>query len=171
MLALVPIHSAMTAAHAAAKTKDQVAAERAVEVVLHSVIEGFRTRDAKLLSSSDIYFSDDSSEYHYVLFDVIPPFVDVGYKTLVDKNTRFIAAVEGPVTVSWTDKYIDGDGGFAYFRGVMHVHGVYKDGRKLEFALRHTLIFKKINGKYLIVHEHASVPDVAIGMESPQSKP
>ncbi|HEY3657344.1 MAG TPA: nuclear transport factor 2 family protein [Steroidobacteraceae bacterium] len=149
---------------------DRAAAERAVDNALKSLSEGYRTLNPRLLTSPAVYYSDDSSPSRYVLFDVMPPFVDVGFNTLLEKNTKYVDIIDGPIVVSWTDTYVDGDSGFAYFRGIMHAKASYKDGRKLDIALRHTLVFKKIDGKFLIVHEHASVPDAAIGIETPSKQ-
>jgi ketosteroid isomerase-like protein len=47
-----------------------------------------------------------------------------------------------------------------------------KDGKKVEIAVRVTDGFQKIDGKWLIVHEHVSVPiDLNTGMADLASKP
>ena len=50
-------------AHAAGKGKsaDQAAAEKAVEKFLATIEEGFRTRNAEMLSSPEIYYAGDDT--------------------------------------------------------------------------------------------------------------
>jgi ketosteroid isomerase-like protein len=158
------------AADTAPVAANRLAGVQAVEHALAMMVEGWKTRDANVLSSRDIYFSDDTSKDEYVLYDVMPPFVDAGYKNLFEKNVKYFAATEGPTEVYWTDKHIDSDGEFAFFRGIMHAKAKYKDGRSLDFVLRHTLVLKKFGDKFLIVHEHASVPDAVVGIETPTKK-
>lgn len=150
------------------ESPEKIAAEAAVNKSLQVMAEAYRLQDAKMLTSPNIYFSDDASPSHYVLFDVMPPFADVGFKTLLLKNIGFMDATGGPVIINWTDKYIDSSGDLAFFRGIMHVQLKYKDGRDLQFALRHTIVFKKIDGRYLVIHEHASVPDASVGVTTPK---
>src|SRR5262249_34845507 len=146
-------------------------AERQVEAILTRVQEGLRTRDPQLLSSPESYFYDDASPDRYVLFDVMPPSVDVGTRTLLEKNTRMLAARDGPTVVYWTDKFIGADctgaeGSYAYFRGILHSKIHYRDGRSFDATIRHTYVLKKIHGKYLIVHEHGSVPYSPMSIEA-----
>jgi ketosteroid isomerase-like protein len=157
--------------HAESKTAaSKEPGERAVQTALQMIIDGYRTRDVNVLASPQVYFSDDNSDSHFIMYDVMPPLQDVGYQGIVTKDTQFLAATVGPIVVSWTDKHIDADGEFAFFYGIMHATATYKDGRHLDFNLRHTLIFKKIHGKYLIIHEHGSVPDASVGIEAPKHK-
>jgi ketosteroid isomerase-like protein len=47
-----------------------------------------------------------------------------------------------------------------------------KDGKKAEINVRTTDVFRKTGGKWLIVHEHNSVPvDLATGKADMMSKP
>ena len=47
-----------------------------------------------------------------------------------------------------------------------------KDGNPIDMTLRLTDVLREINGKWLIVHEHVSVPvDVATGKADLTSKP
>lgn len=152
----------------------QVDAERQVDAILKTYTEGHRLKDAHLLTSPTMYFFDDSSPDHLVIFDVLPPFVDIGAKTLLEKNQKYVDVTTGPTIVWWTDKFVgadcsDADGSYAFFRGVMNIKDLhFKDGRTMNFSLRHTLVLKKFHGKFLIVHEHASVPDTAASLDAPK---
>lgn len=158
--------------HHCAAHRDAVAQ---VEAILSRVQEGLRTRDPQLLSSRDSYFYDDASPDHYVLFDVMPPDFDVGAQTLLEKNTRMLSLRSGPTVVYWTDKFVGADcsgaeGSYAYFRGILHSKIRYQDGRSFDATIRHTYVLKKVGGRYLIVHEHGSVPNVVMDID-PSTKP
>ena len=52
----------------------------------------------------------------------------------------------------------ESDGNLAYGRFFFSVRGIAKDGYPLNFTLRITDVYKKINGTWLAIHEHASWP-------------
>ncbi|HEV7785554.1 MAG TPA: nuclear transport factor 2 family protein, partial [Thermoanaerobaculia bacterium] len=59
-----------------------------------------------------------------------------------------------------------------YARGIDRWVITGKDGKPLEVVFRFTDVLKKIDGKWLIVHEHLSVPvDPATGQADFLSKP
>ena len=45
----------------------------------------------------------------------------------------------------------------AYVHSIQHVVGTAKDGKKMDFTVRVTDGFKKIDGKWLIAHEHVAI--------------
>jgi len=49
-------------------------------------------------------------------------------------------------------------GNQAWTAGTISVHGVKKDGSVDDFSMRTTEVWEKRAGKWLIIHEHASVP-------------
>lgn len=49
-------------------------------------------------------------------------------------------------------------GDVAWMTLTLHVTSVRKDGKTLELDCRHTLIWERRGGKWLIVHEHLSAP-------------
>jgi ketosteroid isomerase-like protein len=46
----------------------------------------------------------------------------------------------------------------AFARGSIHTRGSLQDGRNVERWLRSTMCFRKIDGCWLIVHDHVSAP-------------
>ena len=60
----------------------------------------------------------------------------------------------------------------AFIRSIHHVMGTLKSGKKMDYTVRVTDGFKKINGKWLIVHTHISFPvDMQTGKADIESKP
>lgn len=65
-----------------------------------------------------------------------------------------------------------GGGDIAYSHSIQHMSGTTKDKKKFEIVVRVTDAYKKVNGQWLIAHEHVSFPsDLATGKADMMSKP
>jgi ketosteroid isomerase-like protein len=106
------------------------------------------------------------------MFNVLPPL-----------SSRGNTAVEG-ATRAWFDAYasdigyevrdllvtVDGDVGFCSF--LYHVTGTLNAGGDVDMWVRATLGCQRIDGQWLIVHDHESVPfDAATGQALTSLKP
>jgi len=49
-------------------------------------------------------------------------------------------------------------GDLAYGTGILHLTGLRTDGKRTDLRMRMTSVLQRIKGKWLIVHEHISVP-------------
>jgi uncharacterized protein (TIGR02246 family) len=93
------------------------------------------------------------------VFDVIPPRQYVGAAAWrKDFQDFFTSVAAGPTTVEMSDLDIMTDGKLAFAHYTSHLTSTDKSGKKFEMVLRTTDGLKKIKGKWLIVHEHNSVP-------------
>ncbi len=83
----------------------------------------------------------------------------------VDKqmNAWFDGYRDGPrYTVH--DLHVDADGALGYCAFVYHVAGRLNDGTEVSMAVRATLVCKRFDDRWLVVHDHESVPfDPATG--------
>jgi ketosteroid isomerase-like protein len=81
----------------------------------------------------------------------------VGF-TAVRKNWSDFFALLKSNHSELSDIAVESDGkiAFAYFTTTEEI--VMKDGTRVKPLFRSTLIFEKINGHWLIIHEHKSVP-------------
>ncbi len=71
-----------------------------------------------------------------------------------------------------SDVFIEGDKRYAYGHNIQHMTCTASGGQKLDVTFRVTDAYKKIDGKWLIVHEHVSVPvDLETGKPDMNSKP
>lgn len=93
-----------------------------------------------------------------IVFDVMPPGQYVGYDAYKKDWVDFFASFEGPVTMKISDLAVEASGNLAYSRSFQTVSGKGKDGMSKTITVRVTDIYRKIGGKWLIVHEHVSVP-------------
>jgi uncharacterized protein (TIGR02246 family) len=107
-----------------------------------------------------------------VVFDVIPPRQYVGAESYKKDWQGFLGSFNGPVTFENSDMQVVADGKLAYAHYIQHVAGTGKDGKPVDMTVRVTDVLRKLKGKWLIVHEHVSVPvDIASGKADMMSKP
>ncbi len=107
-----------------------------------------------------------------VVFDVIPPREYVGWNAYKKDWEGFLGSFAGPITLEMKDLAVEADGNLAYSHSIQHVAGKDKHGKRIDFTTRVTDVYRKIGGKWLIVHEHASVPvDLETGRADLQSTP
>jgi uncharacterized protein (TIGR02246 family) len=107
------------------------------------------------------------------VFDVIPPRQYVGAAAYrKDFEGFFASAASGPTTNQISDLDVTANGKIAFAHYTSHMVSTDKSGAKTEMVIRTTDCLKKIKGKWLIVHEHNSVPvDLATGKGDLLSKP
>jgi uncharacterized protein (TIGR02246 family) len=106
------------------------------------------------------------------VFDLIPPRQYVGAAAWRKNFEGFYTTVAaGPMTVELSDLDVMTDGKLGFTHYTSHITSSDKDGKKFEMVMRTTDVLKKIKGKWLIVHEHNSVPvDLATGKADLMSK-
>jgi ketosteroid isomerase-like protein len=69
---------------------------------------------------------------------------------------------KGPINVKVNDLIINSDGEIAYSCSVQHVTGTTNEGKPFDSTFRITDVYRKRQGKWVIVQEHISLPpDVA----------
>ena len=107
-----------------------------------------------------------------VVFDVIPPRQYVGAAAYRKDWQTFLDSFDGPITVELIDLAGAADRNLAYSHSIQHVAGSDKQGKKLDLTVRVTDVYKKAHGRWLIIHEHVSVPvDLATDKPDLSSKP
>ena len=93
-----------------------------------------------------------------VVFDGIPPRQYVGAAAFRQDWANFLAFYPDGVRVEVSGWKSESEGNLAYGRFFFSVTGIAQDGNPLNFTLRITDVYKKINGNWLAIHEHASWP-------------
>lgn len=129
-------------------------------------ITAFRAKDVNTIMQ--LCVPDES----LVVFDVTPPLqrkgADAYRKDWEDAFNRF----EGPLEAEVTDLNVTAGGDVAFAYSIHHVIGTMRGGKKVDYKVRVTDCFKKINGQWLIAHTHVSVPvDLRTGKAVIESKP
>jgi ketosteroid isomerase-like protein len=94
------------------------------------------------------------------VFDVVgPPSAHSGSDQYRDALRRMFAAIDGPLRLTMSDLQIDVSGDVGYSRSLQRVSGKHvKGGKPFDYTVRVTDVYRKIDGKWLIVQEHLSLP-------------
>jgi ketosteroid isomerase-like protein len=124
--------------------------EAGIRQRIDNLVEAIRAMDLEGVKS--IYAPD------IVSFDVQPPLQHVGaeakWKNWVDAFTAF----QRPLGFEIRDLTITLDGDVAFGHSFNRLSGTLKNGNRSGFWVRATYCFRKIDGNWLVAHDHASVP-------------
>jgi ketosteroid isomerase-like protein len=125
--------------------------------------------NAKDINGIMAYYSPDET---LLVFDALPPRQYAGAAAFRKDWEGFLAAYPGALHAEMSDWKSETDGNLAYGHGIFRTNGPDKDGKPLDLTVRITDVFRKINGKWLAIHEHVSWPvDLATGKADFSSKP
>jgi ketosteroid isomerase-like protein len=107
-----------------------------------------------------------------VVFDVIPPRQYTGWEAYKKDWTGFLAGCKDNPAMELSDLSVTIGGRIAYGHNIQHLACTDAKGKKMDLTVRVTDGYRKVKGKWLIAHEHVSVPvDLATGKADLQSKP
>jgi ketosteroid isomerase-like protein len=101
-----------------------------------------------------VYVPDET----LLVFDVAPPRQYVGAKAYRKDWEDFLTLFQGALKFEITDLPITAADALGYSHSIRHVSGTDAQGQPIDLTVRLTDVYRKINGNWLIVHEHASVP-------------
>ncbi len=121
-----------------------------IKMCLNSFFNALSTRDIKQMMS---HYADDA-----IVFDVKPPFQTKGavaWKHVWEASLPFFPE-SFKVEVKDLVIFSDGNVGFAFY--LFKLVGSEKDHPSMQTWMRATTGYKLQNGKWKIVHEHASLP-------------
>ena len=93
-----------------------------------------------------------------VTFDIVPPLRYLGADALRKLWEEVFFVYEGPIEYEIHDLTITVGDDVAFSHSLNRISGTMKTGQKTGLWLRWTACFRKINGKWLIVHHQNSVP-------------
>jgi uncharacterized protein (TIGR02246 family) len=129
-------------------------------------IAAFKAKDLDAIMK--VYVPDQT----LFVFDVAPPRQYVGAAAYRKDWQEFFDSLDGPITIELTDLDVTADDNLGYSHSIQHVSGTDKQGKKVDLTVRVTDVYKKINGNWLVIHEHVSVPvDFETGKPDLTSKP
>jgi ketosteroid isomerase-like protein len=92
------------------------------------------------------------------VFDVTPPREYSSWGAYKKDWEELFAAMPGPVKNTISEQTIHVVGSLAYGHNIQTGELTRKDGAKMAIVARTTDVYRKMNGKWLIVEEHNSVP-------------
>ncbi len=137
---------------AGAATSDKATIQASVE----NYKKAFEARDLNAIMAN--YAPGDE----LFVFDAIPPREYVGWDAYKKDWEGLFATYPGPITYKISDLDIHVVGPVAYSHRIEEGTFTKSDGSKQTAVVRVTDVYRKINGKWLVVQEHVSFPvDIA----------
>lgn len=134
----------------AAQSKERTNDEAQIQAIIEDYAEGLRNKEPDRCVA---HYADD-----VVHFDLAPPLENRGKETARKNLTEWFKTFRGPIEQEMKGLRISAgaDTAFAYFFN--HIGGTNTNGQKNDHWVRVTLGFEKTDGKWLVIHEHVSVP-------------
>ncbi len=93
-----------------------------------------------------------------VLFDVPPPLQYRGADVYRKNWEEWFPTLEGPVGYEIRELSVTADDDVAFSHSLNRITSTSTGGEAIDVWVRATVGFRKINGKWMVTHEHVSVP-------------
>lgn len=127
---------------------------------------------AKAVRSKDVDGALANVADDILLFDVVDPLQHVGSGGSRKRAADWFSSFQGPIGFEICELSVTTGDDVAFCHGLNHVNATRADGEKLDMFWRATVCCRKIDGKWMITHEHNSVPfDMVTGRASLDLKP
>lgn len=126
------------------------AARIAVRESIDRWIDAVRARDLDAMMNA---YADD-----LVGFDVMPPARHEGRDAWRRVWAGFFENTEGPIDFETSEMRIEAGADLAWCHLLNRVGCTGKDGTRHEALVRATICFRNSGGRWLVAHEHASIP-------------
>lgn len=138
----------------------------AIEALEQRYLKAFNAKDVNAIMAN---YAQGSQLF---VFDAVPPREYPSWDSYKKDWEGLFAAFPGPIKDTMSDLNITVVGPVAYTHHIEDTRFTQKDGTTKEVVIRVTDVFRKINGKWLIVQEHVSFPvDIDSGKADLLSKP
>ena len=128
--------------------------EAVAEALIRQRVEDW----AKAVSAKDIDRVLSFYAPNIVSFDLDPPLRYAGADTKRRAWQEFFAVHAGPIVYEVRELSVATDGELAFVHSLNHVNGMLASGHASDMWVRWTACFRRIDGVWLVVHDHVSVP-------------
>jgi uncharacterized protein (TIGR02246 family) len=136
--------------------QDSIKAATEIRALIEDFTHAVRRKDLEKIMS---WYAPDVTA-----FDIMPPLQGRGTATHRKNWEMWFQATEGPIGYEVRDLNIVAADDVAFCHMLTRATSTMKqDGKVMDMRLRGTIGLRKIDGKWLVTHEHVSVP---IEMES-----
>lgn len=135
---------------------DQNKNEAAIRELIDGFVNAIRAKD---INGVMAVFAPE-----VVSFDLGPPLRHGGGQAFTERWQELFVAYPSAIHYEVSDLSVTAGDDVAFSHSLNRISGTLKDGRTSERWLRWTACYRKVNGRWLIVHEQVSVPvDVRSG--------
>jgi ketosteroid isomerase-like protein len=125
-------------------------AEAEVRASLHQIAQAIRDKDVDVLMP--LYAPE------VVVFDVFPPLETRGADSYRHNFERWFSSARGPIYYEMRDLQITTSGRLASAHCLAHVSLTRLNGHRLDYWVRLTTRLENHDGRWLVTHEHISMP-------------
>ena len=130
--------------------KEEAVAEALIRQRVEDAVKALRAKDIDSVMS--LYAPD------LVSFDLTPPLRYAGADGKRRAWQGVFAAFTGPFDYEVRYLNVTTQGDLAFVNSLNRVNGTLASGQIIELWLRWTACFRRIDGVWLVVHDHVSVP-------------
>lgn len=124
--------------------------EAQIRKLIDDWASAFRAKDIDRIMA---YYAPD-----VVAFDVVPPLQYRGVQAYREDWEKMLPMCEGPIGCEMRDLTIGAGDDTAFCHCLNHFTGKKKEGGEIDTWMRVTVCYRKIDDRWLAVHEHVSVP-------------
>ncbi len=124
--------------------------EAAIQGLLDDGIRSLRSKNIEGVMS--LYAQE------VVSFDIVPPLQYMGADAFRKRWEEVFLVYQGPINYEMHDLSITVGDDVAFSHSLNRISGTMNNGQQTDLWLRWTACFRKIGGKWLIVHHQNSVP-------------
>ncbi|MBE9211509.1 SgcJ/EcaC family oxidoreductase [Plectonema cf. radiosum LEGE 06105] len=129
--------------------------EAEIRQIIDNWVESVRAKDIDGLMS---HYVDDS-----VLFDIMPPLKHQGASAYRQLWEQCFPYFQGDIGYEIRDLNITVGSDVAFSHSLNRMSGTTTNGEEIDNWMRVTVCYQKIDGKWMVIHDHVSVP---INMEN-----
>jgi ketosteroid isomerase-like protein len=132
------------------ETEEKYSDEVQIRHQIENFVNAFCAKDVDLMMS---LFSPD-----LVSFDIIPPLQYLGSDAYRKVWQETFALFQNPIEIEISNLNIKAHNSVAFSHSFLRLRATMTKGEKIDRWERLTLCFQKIDDKWLIAHEHVSLP-------------
>ena len=131
---------------------------------MDGLVGALRAKDIDTLMA---YYAPDM-----VTFDLRPPLQVLGVDAYRKNFEAWFASVQGPIDYEIRDLQITASNDVAFCHSLSHVKSTRTTGAKADYWVRVTSGLRKMDGRWIVTHEHVSMPINIVTMQaSPDLQP
>ena len=124
--------------------------EAQIRQLIENWAQAVRTKDINKLMS---HYTPD-----ILVFDLAPPLQHAGTDSYRRNIEEWFPTFRGPVGYEIRDLSISTSDDVAFSHSLNRIRGTRTDGEETDVWVRATVGFRKVDGKWKVMHEHVSVP-------------
>ncbi len=110
------------------------------------------------IRNKDIETSMTPYSSNTLSFDLVNSLQKVGIDACRERLQIWLAQFPGPISYEIENLAITAGEDIAYSHSINHINGSLSSGDVINMRWRATVCYQKIDGQWLIIHEHGSIP-------------